>query len=280
MHGRVAVVTDSTACLPLDLARQWGVSIAQVQIRIGDRVAEEQHVPSEQLVHALRNRTPVTTSPPDPATFYRLYQHVAASADAIVSIHVSSRLSETCKTASRAAGQMRIPVHVVDSATCGMSLGYAVLAAGRVAGAGGTPQRVIDAAVKRCRASSELIYVDTLEYLRRGGRISAAAALVGSALSLKPVLTMQEGEITPQDKVIGSDRALRKMVETAVSRAGEGAVDIAVEHFGNVPRASTLMDQLRPRLPQARDAVLTEVSSTIGVHVGPGAVGITVSPAD
>jgi DegV family protein with EDD domain len=280
MHGRVAVVTDSTACLPPDLARQWGVSIAQIQIRIGDRVAEEQHVPSEQLIYAMRNRIPVTTAAPDPAAFYRLYQYVAQNADAIVSIHVSSRLSETCKAASRAAGQMRIPIHIVDSATCGMSLGYAVLAAARVAGAGGNPRRVIDAAVRRCRASSELIYVDTLEYLRRGGRIGAAVALVGSALSLKPVLTMQEGQIAPQDKVLGSDRALRKMVETAVSRAGEGAVDIAVEHFGNVPRATDLMDQLKPRLPQARDTVLTEVSSAIGVHVGPGAVGITVSRAD
>jgi DegV family protein with EDD domain len=280
MHGRVAVVTDSTACLPPDLARQWGVSIAQIQIRIGDRVAEEQQVPSEHLIHALRNRTPVTTAPPDPATFYRLYQHVAQNADAIVSIHVSSRLSETCKAASRAAAQMRIPIHIVDSATCGMSLGYAVLAAARVAGAGGNPRRVIDAAVKRCRASSELIYVDTLEYLRRGGKIGAAAALVGSALSLKPVLTVSEGEIAPQDKSFGSDRALRKMVETAVSRAGGGTVDIAVEHFGNVPRATDLLDELKPRLPQIRDAVITEVSSSIGVHVGPGAVGITVSRAD
>lgn len=280
MHGRVAVVTDSTACLPADLARQWGVSIAQIQIRIGDQVAEEQFVPADHLISAMRNRTPVTTAPPDPGTFYRLYQQVAQHADAIVSIHVSSRLSETCKAASRAAGQMRIPVHIVDSATCGMSLGYAVLAAARVAGAGGNPRRVIDAAVKRCRASSELIYVDTLEYLRRGGRIGAAAALVGSALSLKPVLTVQEGQIAPQDKGFGADRALRKMVETAVSRAGEGMVDIAVEHFGNMGRASTILEELKPRLNHVRDAVITEVSSSIGVHVGPGAVGITVSRAE
>jgi DegV family protein with EDD domain len=253
------------------------VLIAQIQIRIGDHVAEEAQVPNEQLIDALKNRTPVTTSPPDPATFYRLYQQVAQSADSIVSIHVSSRLSETCKAASRAAAQMRVPVHIVDSATCGMSLGYAVLAAARVAGAGGNPRRVIDAAVKRCRASSELIYVDTLEYLRRGGRIGAAAALVGNALSLKPVLTVQEGQIAPQDKGFGSDRALRKMVETAVNRAGQGMVDIAVEHFGNMPRATTILEELKPRLPQARDAVITEVSSAIGVHVGPGAVGITIS---
>jgi DegV family protein with EDD domain len=280
MHGRVAVVTDSTACLPPDLARQWGVSIAQIQIRIGDHVSEEAQVPNEQLVHALKNRTPVLTAPPESSTFYRLYQQVAQNADAIVSIHVSSRMSDTCKAASRAAGQMRIPIHIVDSATCGMSLGYAVLAAARVAGAGGNPRRVIDAAVRRCRASSELIYVDTLEYLRRGGKIGAAAALVGNALSLKPVLTVQEGQIAPQDKGFGSDRALRKMVETAVSRAGDGMVDIAVEHFGNIPRATTILDELKPRLPQARDAVITEVSSAIGVHVGPGAVGITVSRAD
>ncbi|NRN68349.1 Fatty acid-binding protein DegV [Kibdelosporangium sp. 4NS15] len=273
-------MTDSTACLPADLARQWGVSIAQIQIRIGDQVAEEQYVPADHLISAMRNRTPVTTAPPEPATFYRLYQQVAQQADAIVSIHVSSRLSETCKAASRAAGQMRIPVHIVDSATCGMSLGYAVLAAARVAGAGGNPRRVIDAAVKRCRASSELIYVDTLEYLRRGGRIGAAAALVGSALSLKPVLTVQEGQIAPQDKGFGSDRALRKMVDTAVSRAGEGMVDIAVEHFGNMGRATTILEELKPRLNHVRDAVITEVSSSIGVHVGPGAVGITVSRAE
>ncbi|MEU5695198.1 DegV family protein [Actinosynnema sp. NPDC020468] len=279
MHRRVAVVTDSTACLPAQLTEKLGVTVAQIQVRIGDYVDDEARVPVPKLVDALRDDVEVVTVPPDPGAFFWAYQELAtAGVEAVVSLHVSNELSRTVEAASEAARQVRVPVHVVDTKTCGMSLGYAVVAAATVAGAGGDAQRVLTAARHAYDRSTELIYVDTLEFLRRGGRISSAAALLGSALSMKPLLSMVDGRITAVEKVLGADRAMRKLVDLSVRRAGGGAVDLAVEHFDAPEKAAGVLEQLRRKVPSVRRFMITQVSSALGAHLGPGAVGVTVSP--
>ncbi|GAB3431559.1 DegV family protein [Actinophytocola sediminis] len=278
MPGRIALVTDSTSSIPESLAAQWGITVVPTQIRIGKQLRAEPAVPKDLLVKALEKDLDVSTAPPDPAGFIWAYEHAARTADEVVSVHISSRQSETYEVARRAAERSRIPVHVIDSGTAGMSLGYAVLAAARTAGAGGGAQRVINTLAKRLEHSVELMYVDTLEYLRRGGRIGGAAAMLGSALSLKPLLTMVNGQVAPMDRVLGAERALRKLVDTAVRRAQGRPVDVAIEHFGALARANRVLSRLRPRLSDTREVTITEVSSTIGVHVGPGAVGISISP--
>ncbi|MCE7000593.1 DegV family protein [Saccharothrix sp. S26] len=279
MPRRVAIVTDSTACLPPQLTEKLGVTVAQIQVRIGEWVDDEVRVPVPKLVDALRGQLDVTTAPPDPGAFFWTYADAAAAgAEAIVSLHVSTGLSQTVETARQAAAQVPVPVHVVDTRTCGMSLGYAVVAAATVAAAGGDVERVVSAAQRTVRRSSELLYVDTLEYLQRGGRIGRAAALLGSALSMKPLLTVTDGRIAPLDKVLGAERAMRKLVDIAVKRAGDEPVDIAVEHFDAADRAGNVLEQLRAKLPNVRRFLVTQVSSAIGAHVGPGALGVTVSP--
>jgi DegV family protein with EDD domain len=280
MQGRVGLVTDSTSSIPATLAAQWGIMVVPTMIRIGQYTRAEHNVPNEVLVRALEGDMDVATSPPDPAGFAWAYEQQAArGAEEVVSVHISSRQSETYDIARQAATRSSVPVHVVDSGTTGMSLGFAVLAAARVAGAGGGARRVMDALARRLEGSAELIYVDTLEYLRKGGRIGAASALIGNALSLKPLLTMRNGQVTPLDRVLGTERALRRLIERAVKKADGRTVEIAIEHFGARDRATKLADRLKPRLPEVREITFTEVSSTIGVHLGPGAVGITVSPA-
>jgi DegV family protein with EDD domain len=280
MHGRVGLVTDSTSSIPASLAAQWGITIVPTQIKINQYTRAEHNVPKDVLVRALEGDMDVSTSPPDPAGFQWAYEQQAArGAEEVVSVHISGRQSETCDVARKTAAYSPVPVHVVDSGTTGMSLGFAVLAAARVAGAGGGPRRVMEALARRLEGSAELIYVDTLEYLRKGGRIGAAAALIGSALSLKPLLTMKNGQVAPLDRAMGTERALRKLVERAINKADGRPVDIAIEHFGAEDRAERLADRVKSRLPGTREITFTEVSSTIGVHLGPGAVGITVSPA-
>jgi DegV family protein with EDD domain len=250
-----------------------------MQIQIGQQLRAEPAVPKDVLVRALTEDLRVATAPPDPAGFAWAYQDLAnRGADEIVSVHISGHQSKTIEVARKAAEQSPVQVHVVDSNTTGMSLGFAMLAAARVAGAGGGARRVMDCLARRLESAAELIYVDTLEYLRRGGRIGAATAMLGSALSLKPLLTMVNGQVAPLARVLGAERALRKLVETAVHKAADQQVDVAIEHFGAKDRADTVLSRLRPRLPAARQVTFTEVSSTIGVHVGPGAVGITISP--
>lgn len=275
----VAVITDSTACLPEQLTAQWGITVVQLQIQANGQIDDESRFDRAELVKTLRAGKSVATAPPDPGAFFWSFQDaVSAGADAIVSFHISRRLSATADAAREAARQVRVPVHVVDSATTGMSLGFAVLSAARAAAAGAGPQRIMEIARRRCLASKEFFYVDTLEYLRRGGRIGTATALLGNAFSIKPILTVQDGEIAPLAKIRGSQRALDKLLDLAVQHAGEQEVDIAVSGVTPSAREMTLVQQLRSRIPTLNDIMLTHIGTALTAHVGPGTLGITVAP--
>ncbi len=273
------MITDSTASLPPDTARQWGIRVVPIRIRLGDHLADELSVPPTAVVAAMRADRGVSTEPPDPAALYWTYRAAFDDgADAVVSIHISALQSRTVEHARQAAAQLRAPVHVIDSRLMGMALGYAVTGAARVAGAGGSPHRVVEAVKRRLAGSATFVHVHTLDHLRRGGRIGAAAHLVGSALSLKPLLTMRDGQVAPLDRAFGSGRALRKLVDTTVANAGDRVVDIAVEHVGALTEAESVMGELRARIPHVREHLVTEASSAIAVHTGPGTLSVTVSP--
>jgi DegV family protein with EDD domain len=279
MPAHVTVITDSTACLPDQLAAQWGVKVVQLQLHIDGQVDDEHRFARAELIQAITDGRSVTTTPPDTGAFFWAYQEAAASgASAIVSIHLSGRMSQTVDAAREAATQVAIPVHVLDSATLGMSMGYAAISAARAAAAGADIRRVIDTAENRCRNATELLYVDTLEYLRRSGRIGAAQAMLGTALSIKPLLIVANGEVSPHSKVRGTKRAMAKMVDVATKAAGNLTVDVAVTLFGADDALVELARRIGERIPNIRDSHLVEASAIIGAHVGPGALSITVSP--
>lgn len=279
MSAHIAVVTDSTSCLPEQLAAQWRISVVQVQLHVGDQTDDEHRFDRSELVQTMKSGAAVTTSPPDPGAFFWSYQDAAsAGASAIVSLHISGRLSQTVEAAREAAQQVRIPVHILDSGTASMSLGYAAVSAARVAGAGGQLERVLDAAERRVRSSTELIYVDTLEYLRRSGRIGAAQSMLGSAFAIKPLLTVRNGEVSPLARVPGTKRAMNRLVDLAVKAAGDQPVDLAVTRFGS--DETEVVQRLRERVPGAGEIVVGDASTVIGAHVGPGALSITVSPSN
>jgi DegV family protein with EDD domain len=275
----VTVITDSTACLPEQLAAQWGISVVQLSIRANGRIDDESRFDRAELIDTLRAGNAVETSPPDPGAFFWAFQDaVSAGADAIVSLHISRKLSATADAARQAAQQIRVPVYVVDSATTSMSLGFAVLSAARAAAAGAGAQRVLDVAARRYTTSQEFMYVDTLEYLRRGGRIGAATAFLGSAFSIKPLLTVADGEVAPLARVPGTRRALTKLVDLAVAKAGEQQVDVAVAAATPSDRDMALVQELRGRVPKLNDIVLVHASAVITAHAGPGALSITIAP--
>ncbi len=279
MAGRVAIVTDSTAALPHDWAMRLGVTVVPLRLRIGDTEIDEDRTTPERLVSALRGQVPVSTTPPPTPAFYWAYRDaMARGAQAIVSVHISSRLSKTCEAAQAAAEQVPIPVHVVDSRWSGMVLGYAALAGAEAALAGASPERVLEIVRWRCQYGHVTMYVDTLEYLRRGGRIGRAQALLGTALAIKPLLSLENGQIVPVDKVRGSNRALNRLEEITLKHAGNRAVDLAVEYLDTPDRAAALAQRLRAKLPSVRMAHLGIASKVIAAHLGPGAIGVTVSP--
>lgn len=276
---RVAIVTDSTASIPEAEAKEWGISVIQLELKVGDEYNDERRVPHPLVADALRLETPVETGPPpQPAFFWNYMDAATAGAEAIVSVHISGALSQTCEAARAASHDIDIPVHVVDSRLCGLGLGYPVLMAAEAAASGASAQGVLHALDRRLRNTTQLVYVDTLEYLKRSGRITRAQAALGAALSMKPVLIMRDGSIEQLTKGMGPERAFKRAINAALERAGGGPVDVGVEHFQSAERAERVLDQLRTELPQVRRITLEETSTIIGAHAGPGAMGITVSP--
>ena len=170
-----------------------------------------------------------------------------------------------------------IEVRVVDSRLLAMGLGFAVLAAARCARDGGEPEAVERAAVETAARTDMLFYVDTLEHLRRGGRIGAAAALVGTALAVKPLLHVVDGTIAPLEKVRTASKALARLEDLVVQRAGQGEVDVAVQHLAAGQRAVELGARLQERLPHVASLHVSEVGAVVGAHVGPGLLGVVVS---
>ena len=285
MSRKVALVTDSTAMLPREAVERHGITVVPLQVVIGAASYDEGADPgvtAETIAEALRAWTPVSTSRPTPARFLEAYDKACADgADEVLSVHLSGEMSGTLESAQLAARDASIPVRVLDTRQLGMATGFAVLAAAEVLARGGSLEEAADAARARADATTSLFYVDTLEHLRRGGRIGAAAALLGSALAVKPLLAIVEGRIATREKVRTSARALSRLEELAVTAAGDRPVDVAVAHLAAPERAETLAAHLGSRLAvnlEDRAVVLGEVGAVIGAHVGPGMVAVVVSP--
>jgi DegV family protein with EDD domain len=279
----VAVVTDSTSSLdPADAARA-DISIIPLQVVIDDISRPESEVRPYEVARALRAGRQVSTSRPTPEVIGKTYAQLAAAGyDAIVSVHLSSKISGTCQAAQAAAASVNFPIIVVDSMTLAMAVGFAVLTGAEVAHSGAAPDEVASTVRQRAAASTTYFYVDSLEYLRRGGRIGAAAAMLGSALAIKPLLTVADGEIRPCERVRTESKALTRLEElslAALERATvtNDSVDVAVHHLDNPEGARRLVDRLSSRV-HGEDIVISEVSAVLGVHVGPGTLGIVVSP--
>lgn len=279
MAAAVAIVTDSTAYLPDDFVAERGITVVPLRVAVDGEVREEgSAVPAP---HDTREWRAVTTSRPAPERFGRAYEEVAgAGATAVASVHLSGEMSGTLDSARLAAKAAPIPVRVVDSRSIGMGLGFGVMAAAEAAASGADLDDVADSALRRVRATRSLFYVDTLEHLRRGGRIGAAATLLGSALMIKPLLRIAGGRIAPLEKVRTTARALARLEELAVGLAGEREVDVAVQHVAASSRAATLAARLRERIPRLRELYLGEAGPVVGAHVGPGMLAVVVSRRD
>jgi DegV family protein with EDD domain len=270
----VAVVTDSTAYLPPELVGD--VVVVPLQVTMGERSALEgvDLTPAEFASWIAGPGRRATTSQPSPAAFASAFASCAS--DEIVAVHLSGALSGTVGAADAAGRTSGRTVRVVDSRQTGMGLGFAALAASRVASSGGSLASVVAAAEAAAAATRTFFYVDTLEHLRRGGRIGAAAALVGTALSVKPLLHIHDGAIAPLEKVRTASKAIARLEELAVAEAGSSPVAVAVHHLASPDRAASLAADLRSRIPALETLVVSEVGAVVGAHVGPGMLAVVV----
>jgi DegV family protein with EDD domain len=275
----VRVVTDSTACLSAETVEKLGVEVVPLRVTLGSRTATDGvDVSSAEVARALRSKVAVSTSRPTPAEFAARYQAVLeGGASHVVSVHLSAALSGTWESAVLAAQDFpHGVVRVVDSRSTAMALGFAVIAAATRAADGGSAAEVQGAATATVDATRTLFYVDTLEHLRRGGRIGTAAALFGTTLSVKPLLQLVEGQIVPLEKVRTSAKALARLVELTVQAAGSREVDLAVHHVAAAERAGEVERQVREQLPRLGESQVAELGPVIGAHLGPGVVGTVI----
>lgn len=274
------VVTDSTCYLPAGVAQKMEITVVPVQVIVaGTPYDETEDAQAQRVSEALRTWQPVTTSRPSPERFARAIEDAtSAGAFGVVIATLSAAMSATYESALIAAKEAMIPVRVVDTRTVAMALGFAVLSGARVAKAGGDLDQVADAIADVASASHVYFYVDTMEYLRRGGRVSATRAAVGQALQVKPILTVDDGSVVMCDKVRTAGKALARLQELACAVADQDpAPRFAVQHLAAPERAAALADDLRVKYPSA-EIIECPVGGVVGAHVGPGMVAVVVSP--
>jgi DegV family protein with EDD domain len=280
----VAVVTDSSAYLPDGFANRHAVHVVPLHVLIDECSGlDGVDIGPVEVAAALSGRRRVTTSRPNPDEFVRMYRRLLDNGmDGIVSVHLSRELSGTWESARLAAQQVGADlVRVVDSRTAVMGLGFSVLRAATAAGSGAGCADVEEAAVAAAARTSTFFMVETLEYLRRGGRIGSAAAFFGTALAVKPVLYVKDGRIVPLEKVRTTNRALARLVDLAEQAAidtGSDEVELAVHHLAAHERAVELATRLDERISPSSGCVVSELGGAIGAHTGPGMLGVVVCP--
>ncbi len=277
----VVVVTDSTAYLPDQLARRYAPITVPLHVSVdGADSVEEGAFGPDELVAALHGRHRVTTSGATYEELARVYRRALdTGADAVVSVHLSRYLSGTWDAARAAAADVSPElIRVVDSRSTAMGLGFPVLAAAEAARVGSDPSAVEAAARGAVERTRTMFSVRTLDHLRRGGRIGTAAALVGTALAVKPLLHVSEGRIEVLEKVRTTARAVNRLVDVSAHAAGTGPVAAAVHHLAAPQLAEQLAERINTHLPEHQECVVSEVGAVIGAHIGPGSVGAVILP--
>lgn len=279
MSGHVAVVTDSAASLPPALARTWGIRVVPLHVIVdGQARLEGEQVSSDEVLAAMLARSEVSTSQPSVAQFEDAFSLAAEDgATHVVAVLISGTMSGTVDGARAAAENVQVPVTVVDSASIAMGTGFAAIAAASVARSGGTADAVAQAA-RDVAASARCIFtVDTLEHLKRGGRVSPAIAAVGSVFNVRPVLEVEDGEVVMVDRVRSTQRARAAVMERAdraiahMRRPAAAVMVLGEGKFGD--EAATGLEARHPGLAML---VRTPVSAVLASHTGPGTLAAVV----
>lgn len=282
----MTVVTDSTSYLPREMLERHGIKLVSLYYSFGDEASLREDSLDELASFYERlsgSETLPTTSPPLVDDFLALYEPALADEGSVVSIHISSGLSQTCSAARRAAKQLEAEgkggerVHVLDSAATGLTLALLTLAAARAAAFGEDAEAVVER-VSEARIEARIWFLlDTLEYLKRGGRVGSAAAWIGSTLSIKPILTI-ESEMKAVERVRTRERGIERLVDLGRQLHAAGVNGWAVQHTAAPEDAAALVERLQEVFWRPPELV-SEIGPVIGTHTGPGLLGVGGIPA-
>ena len=282
---RTAVVSDTTAYLPADDLRDNAITEISLYVSLDGKQERESEITDYAgFYDRLRASSEgVTTSQPSIGDFIAVYEPLLDGGQDIVSVHLSGTISGTCEAAMQArerlieAGMNGDRIRVFDSRTAAGGLGLVLLAGARAAVAGADADRVVERLTQARDGVRIWFALDTLEFLRRGGRIGAAQALLGSTLKIKPILTFQE-EVTPVERVRTRRRAFERLVEYARERHANGADAWVVQHIQDPEAARHLVEEGR-QIFGCEPAYVSELGPVLGVHAGPGMLGVGGAPA-
>ena len=273
----VRVVTDSVADLPSQVVRELGITVIPLLVRFGERLYRDGiDLTADEFYNMLaRSKTFPVTSVPSPAAFAEAYDKLAGETDEILAIIVSSRLSGTYEVALQSVGLMKrkCRVEVVDSRWATMALGFIVMKAARAANAGAKLDEVIELARKTIPRVDFHAAFDTLEYLRRGGRIGKAQAFLGSMLKINPIITLRDGVIEPAGRTRSRAKAIDRLYEFAKSYSY--IEEMAVENTACPDDAEALVKRLSSIFPKER-IYQSKMTPAIGTHTGPGLLLVAI----
>lgn len=280
--SKTAIVMDSTGYLTSDILNQFPIKIVPLTVTIGTETFAETELSNEQLLLKIKEtgNFPTTSQPPVGAFLDTYEQLLAEGYEEIVSIHISQEISGTYRSAQMAREMMSSPrIHVLDSGSAALSFGLLGWAAGEMAQAGAGAEEIVHK-ITQLKQQTELYFiVDSLENLKRGGRIGGASALLGTLLQIKPILYINpQGEIDVFDKVRSRARAWQRALQELVRAVADGRpYRICLQHVAIPDEALTLLDELKQKFP-GHDIRLFEAGAVIASHVGRGAFGISFQP--
>ena len=271
----VTVVTDSSASLPIELRDRWGIRTVPLHILLDGADLRDG---IDEVPEDIYARERVTTAGAGPEELAEAYRKALADSggSGVVAVHISAALSGTFGTAEQAAGQIGSGVRVIDSKSAAMGTGFAALAAARAAAGGADLQGVAAAADAAVHRGHAYMAVQRLDNLRRSGRIGSAAAWLGSALSLKPLLTVDDGKLVLAQRIRTFSKAMAAMIDRVCDVVGDRPAALAVHHVANPQGAQEMAGALAQRLPVCAPAVITSLCPTLALHVGAGAVAVCV----
>ena len=271
----VRIVTDSTCDLPPALVEAHGIIVVPLTVLFGEEaLLDSVDITSETFYERMVSSSELPrTSQPSVELFREAYLEASENGEEIVSIHLSSKLSGTLNAASVARETVAPEVHVdlIDSYNVSLGLGLIVLEAARAAQSGASLAEVVAVTRKAMDRVSVHVCVDTLEYLQKGGRIGRARSFLGSVLSIKPILRVEDGEVAPFERVRTRAKAVERIFEIASSMARSKEMFVACS--GDDEEARAMIERLRPYLPHT-DLFLGHLGPVVGVYTGPGALGI------
>jgi DegV family protein with EDD domain len=279
MSNKVAIVTDSTAYLPQDCIKQYNISITPLSVIWGEEVHQDgvDITPVEFYTRLKASKTMPTTSQVTPAVMINTFQPLLEQGYDILGVFISSKISGTVQSAIQAREMISgagNKIAIVDSLATTMAMGWPVLTAARAAQAGEGLTECEKIAVHACASSGVLFVVETLEFLRRGGRISGAQALAGTMLNIKPILELQDGKIESIEKVRTKSKATQRMIELAAERVNSRApVRIAVTHANAEADALSLLETAKKHFDPI-ETLISPLSPVIGTHAGPGTLAL------